>query len=94
MKDDIESKLSSLHFYPLPTVWREELLARLESSTPQPRQAPPLWLTFGWGLAWAAVIVLHFSAPTRSPRESPTSTISAESLRQRTELLQSLLAQN
>jgi len=93
MKDDLESRLSSLQFRPLPPEWREQMLAHLENAAPQPRRAPPRWLAVGWGLAWAAVMVLHFSTPAASDTTAPRSALNAEAMLQRAELMQSLLAQ-
>ena len=49
----------------------------------------------GWGLAWAAVIALHFRTPAtpRSSERTPPA-ISVNALQQRAELMQSLLAFN
>jgi hypothetical protein len=89
MKDDLESRLSSLQLQPLPPEWREEMLSRLASQT---RQAPPRWLAVGWGLAWAAVLVLHFTTPADSDPAAPAPVLNAEAMLQRAELMQSLLA--
>ncbi len=92
MKDDLESRLSSLKLQPLPLDWREEMLARLPGTMPQPRCTPPRWLAVGWGLAWAAVIVLHFTTPAASDPAAPAASLNAEAMRQRAEFMQSLLA--
>lgn len=94
MKDDLESRLSSLQLQPLPPEWREEMLLRLASAPLQPRRAPPRWLAVGWGLAWAAVLVLHFSTPAASDPAAPAPVLNAEAMLQRAELMQSLLAFN
>jgi hypothetical protein len=94
MKDDFESKLSALQFQPLPPAWREETLSRLESSPLQPRRASPRWLAVGWGLAWAAVLILHFTTPAASNPAAPAPALNAEAMLQRAELMQSLLALN
>lgn len=92
MKADLESRLSSLQLQPLPPAWREEMLSRLQSSPLQPRRAPPRWLAVGWGLAWAAVIVLHFTTPAASDPAAPAPALNAEAMLQRAELMKSLLA--
>lgn len=92
MKADLESRLSSLQLQPLPPAWREEMLSRLHSAPPQPRRAPPRWLAVGWGLAWAAVLVLHFTTPAASDSAAPAPVLNAEAMLQRAELMQSLLA--
>ncbi len=94
MKEDLESKLSSLQLQPLPPEWREEMLTRLESSPLLSRRAPPRWLVVGWGLAWAAVLVLHFTTPAASESAGPAPTLNADAMLQRAELMQSLLALN
>lgn len=92
MKDDLESRLSSLQLQPLPPEWRQQMLSRLESTPLQPRRAPPRWLAVGWGLAWAAVLVLHFTTPAASDPATPASSLNADAMLQRAELMQSLLA--
>lgn len=99
MKDefDLESRLSALPLCPLPPEWREEMLARLPQAVSAPaakpaRRTPPRWLAVGWGLAWAAVIVLHFSTPATPESKSISDPATVQSLKQRTELMQSLLA--
>lgn len=94
MKEDLESRLSALQLQPLPPEWREEMLSRLDSAPPQPRRAPPRWLAVGWGLAWAAVIVLHFTTPAASDSAAPAPALNADAMIQRAELMQSLLALN
>ena len=71
MKDDFEAKLqelASIRNQPDPTAaWKSAILARAmrEAKTDQPRftMRPPRWLMVAWGTAWAASLVLHFSAP-------------------------------
>ena len=92
MKDDLESRLSSLQLQPLPPEWRQQMLSRLESAPLQPRRAPPRWLAVGWGFAWAAVLVLHFTPPAASDPAAPASSLNADAMLQRAELMQSLLA--
>jgi hypothetical protein len=92
MKDDLESRLTSLRLQPLPPKWREEMLARLPSAPPQSRRAPPRWLAVGWGLAWAAVIVLHWTTPAASNPATPAASLNVEAILHRAELMQSLLA--
>ncbi|MCX6854969.1 MAG: hypothetical protein NTV80_08705 [Verrucomicrobia bacterium] len=94
MKKDLESRLSSLQLQPLPPEWREAMLSRLESSPPLPRRAPPRWLAVGWGLAWAAVLILHFTTPAASDSAAPAPSLNADAMIQRAELMQSLLALN
>jgi hypothetical protein len=90
MKDDLESRLSSLQLQPLPPEWREQMLSRLYRA--EPRRAPPRLLAVGWGLAWAAVLVLHFTTPAASDSSSPAPSLNADAMLQRAELMQSLLA--
>ena len=92
MNDDLESRLSSLQVQPLPPEWREQMLSRLPRAGH--RAAPPRWLAVGWGLAWAAVMVLHFTTPAGSESAAPASSLNADALLQRAELMQSLLALN
>lgn len=92
MKDDLESRLSSLQLQPLPPAWREEMLARLPNAAPQLRRTPPRWLAVGWGLAWAAVLVLHLTTPAASEPDAPAASLNAEAMLQRAELMQTLLA--
>ena len=102
---DLESRLSSLPLSPLPPEWKAELLSRLSQNTATPesapapvsiapriRRTPPRWLAIGWGLAWAAAIVLHLTTPATQGSKPLTDPATAQSLKQRTELLQSLLA--
>lgn len=104
---DLESRLSSLPLSPLPPEWKAELLARLPQASPESacgpvsapvsiatriRRTPPRWLAIGWGLAWAAIIILHLSTPATKGSNALTDPATAQSLKQRTELLQSLLA--
>lgn len=82
MNDDFEAKLlelASIRNQPDPTAaWRSGILARAmrEAETDQPRftMRPPRWLMVAWGTAWAASLVLHFSAPqtTVPPGSSAT----------------------
>ena len=90
MKDDLESRLSSLQLQPLPPEWRQQMLSRLDRA--EPRRTPPRWLAVGWGLAWAAVLVLHFTTPAASDPAAPASSLNADAMLQRAELMQSLLA--
>lgn len=92
MKDDFESRLSLLELQPLPPAWREAMLLHLQRTQIQPRQAPPRWLVVGWGLAWAAVLVLHFSTPAAPDLIVPAPALNADAMLQRAELMQSILA--
>jgi hypothetical protein len=92
MKNDFESQLSALQLKLLPPEWRGEILSRLPSAAPHSRLAPPRWLAVGWGLAWAAALVLHFITPAASDANAPTPSLNADALLQRAELMQSLLA--
>jgi hypothetical protein len=92
MKDDLESRLSSLQLQPLPPEWREEMLSRLQSAPLQSRRAPPRWLAVGWGLAWAAALVLHLTTPAASDPAAPAPALNADAMLQRAELMKSLLA--
>lgn len=79
--DDFENKLQSLTrglCRPDPTAqWKDEILARAlrEAEPAKTRVLPPRWLMGAWAAAWAAVIVLTFSAPSTS---SPSSTMAIE----------------
>ena len=79
--DDFENKLQSLTREvrrPDPTAqWKDEILAGAlrEAATAKARVLPPRWLMGAWAVAWAAVIVLTFAAPSTS---SPSSTMAIE----------------
>ena len=79
--DDFENKLQSLTRElrrPDPTAgWKDEILARAlrEAAPAKSRVLPPRWLMGAWAAAWAAVIVLTFSAPSTT---SPSSTTAGE----------------
>ncbi len=91
MNDDFEERLSRLEQRPLPEEWKAQMLAQ---PTQIERRGPPRWLAVGWGLAWAAVIVLHVSTPQNPAGPSLPSTVDASALQRRAELMQSLLASN
>ncbi len=68
--DDFEKKLHTLTgalHRPDPTPsWKADILARArrEADTlPFKRTLPPRWLMLGWAAAWAAVLVMNFTAP-------------------------------
>lgn len=59
--DPFENALSALQRRPLPAEWREEML---RAAAPKPRVArTPRWLLAGWGMAWAATVVMYFTTP-------------------------------
>lgn len=72
--DPFEDDLRALERRELPAAWREEILhAAAAGSAPAsqpavsvakpPRQLVPRWLVAGWGMAWAAALVLHLATP-------------------------------
>jgi hypothetical protein len=68
--DDFEKKLHALTgalHRPDPTpAWKADILARArrEADTiPFKRTLPPRWLMLGWAAAWAAILVMNFTAP-------------------------------
>jgi hypothetical protein len=68
--EDFEKKLhdltGALH-RPDPTpAWKADILARARREAgviPMKRNLPPRWLMLGWAAAWAAVLVMNFTAP-------------------------------
>ncbi len=79
-EDPFEKKLASLAHAmksPDPTPgWKTDILGRARreaagASATSPRTAPPRWLLAAWGVAWALVLLMHFTAPASasSPRD-------------------------
>ena len=94
MNDDFENRLQGLRPKNLPEAWSAEILGQARAAQ-SPSIRPPRWLMAGWGVAWAAVIVLHFTTPDESSSlMARTSTGIQPRLRQRTETLNALLALN
>lgn len=59
--DPFETALGALQRRTLPAEWRDEML---QAAAQKPRVArTPRWLLAGWGLAWAATVVMYFSTP-------------------------------
>lgn len=59
--DAFENDLGALRRRTLPAEWREEVL---QAAAQQPRAVrTPRWLLAGWGLAWAATLVMYFTTP-------------------------------
>ena len=67
--------------------WRDEIVSRALSEASAARSKrqtlPPRWLMASWGVAWAAVLMLNFAAPTpliqsESPRVAVLSSATSE----------------
>lgn len=73
LHDPFENDLRALQPRGLPAEWRQEILSAAAAPATAPAAAPrtPRWLLTGWGLAWAATLVLHFTTPAGS--ETPAS---------------------
>ncbi len=94
-EDDFENRLQALRPHALPEAWRAEILGRSRASARRSSLRPPRWLVAGWGLAWAAVIVLHLMTPG-DPAGPATGSASAigPALRERSQTMSALLAFN
>lgn len=90
--DPLEQKLAALPPRELPPEWRAEILARAQAAPRSQSKRPPKWLVVGWGLAWAAVIALHFMTPREAPSTSPMAAApDAPSLKGRSQMLYTFL---
>jgi hypothetical protein len=93
--DPFENALSVLQRRPLPAEWRDEML-QAAVQTPQVVRTPR-WLLTGWGLAWAATLVMYFTTPAE-PSASQTAGISVTAppmlWQQRAAVIEALLAAN
>ncbi len=59
--DPFENDLRALQRRPLPPEWRAEML---HAAAQPPRLArAPRWLLAGWGMAWAATLIMYFTTP-------------------------------
>lgn len=93
--DPFENDLSALQRRPLPPDWRAEML---QAAAQAPRAArTPRWLLAGWGLAWAATLVLYFTTPAE-PSSPPAAGLSRTSSpvlwQQRAAVIEAFLAAN
>ena len=94
MNDDLEHKLQSLRPHALPAAWRAEILGKAAASARR-STLPPRWLAVGWGLAWAAVVVLHLTTPTESASPLARGAPGVQPrLKERAQTLDALLALN
>jgi hypothetical protein len=96
---DFETRLQSLRPLPLPENWRAEILHHARAAATPPRRSallPPRWLMAGWGLAWAAVLLLHLATPQEQPAAFTVAARVefAPALSSRAAVMQSLLASN
>jgi hypothetical protein len=95
---DFEQWLRRATPRPPPAQWKAEILseAHARSVTKQPAPIAPRWLLTGWGLAWAATLVLWIGTP--APEGGATRVIATPDMnrviKQRHEILASLLAAN
>lgn len=71
--DSFEHDLRSLPRRSLPEAWRADIL-RAASTPPAAPSSPhvPRWLLAGWGLAWAAILVMSWTMPEEPLRTSTT----------------------
>ncbi len=84
--DEFEKKLHALTgalHRPDPTpAWKADILARARreaEAIPFTRTLPPRWLMLGWAAAWAAVLVMDFTAPSNPTPETNHSAVAAAS---------------
>lgn len=92
MNEDFENRLQSLRPGSLPESWRGDILAAARAAE-TPRTGPPRWLALGWGLAWAATVVLYLATPAESPVQvTHRGPALQPALREREETLHALLA--
>jgi hypothetical protein len=71
--DPFENELRTLQRRELSDSWRDEILRAAERA---PRVArTPRWLVAGWGLAWAATVVMYFTMPSDPVAPQTTSEI-------------------
>jgi hypothetical protein len=93
--DPFEDDLRALQRRPLPPEWRAEML-QAAAQTPHVSHTPR-WLLAGWGLAWAATLVLYFTTPAEpsAPQAADMSHTSPPLLwQQRAAVIEALLAAN
>lgn len=93
--DPFENALSALPRRPLPPEWRDEML---QAAAQKPRVVrTPRWLLAGWGLSWAATLVMYFTTPAEpsAPQAGSMSNIAPPLLwQQRAAAIEALLAVN
>lgn len=93
--DPFEDDLRALQRRPLPPEWRAEML---HAAAQPPRVArTPRWLLVGWGLAWAATLVMYFTTPAEpsAPQAAGTGETPPPLLwQQRAAAIEALLAAN
>jgi hypothetical protein len=95
LDDPFEQKLASLRPRDLPQEWRGEILARAAKAPRARLTRPPKWLLTGWGVAWAAVIALHFMTPNDEPAvTAQAETLPIIPLQERSQALYALLNSN
>ena len=92
--DPFENTLRALQRRPLPAQWREEML-QAATAQPQPMRTPR-WLLAGWGLAWAATLVMYLTTPAGPDTPPATGMSSTPPLlwQQRAAEIEALLAAN
>jgi hypothetical protein len=93
--DPFEDDLRALQRRPLPPEWCAEML-QAAAQTPHVARTPR-WLLAGWGLAWAATLVLYFTTPAEpsAPQAAGMSHTSTPLLwQQRAAVIEALLAAN
>jgi hypothetical protein len=93
--DPFENDLRALQRRTLPPEWRAEML--LAAAQPPRVARTPRWLLAGWGLAWAATLVLYFTTPAE-PSAPPAGAMSHTTppllWQQRAAVIEALLAAN
>ncbi|MBB5034512.1 hypothetical protein [Prosthecobacter vanneervenii] len=96
--DPFENTLRALQRRPLPAEWRQQILqAAFLAPVPSQPARTPRWLLAGWGLAWAATLVLYLGTPAEpQPLSSSalTTTPPARLLQQHSAEIEALLAAN
>lgn len=93
--DPFENELRALQRHSLPDTWRDEMLRAAASTPRMPRT--PRWLVAGWGLAWAATLVMYFTTPAEpsAPQAAGMSETAPPLLwQQRAAAIAALLASN
>ena len=93
--DTVETALSALQRRTLPPEWRAEML-RAAAQTPRVARTPR-WLLAGWGLAWAATLVMYCTTPAApsAPQAAGMSEAAPPLLwQQRAAAIEALLATN
>ncbi|MGV3662472.1 MAG: hypothetical protein ACO1TE_19970 [Prosthecobacter sp.] len=70
--DPFENELGALQRRGLPEEWKAEILgAPATKASPRPPRAPR-WLVAGWGVAWAAILLMWLTTPAE-PAAAPPS---------------------